>query len=424
MSFAYRLLLLFILSIPFLPAVDPAWLRPAAALGGAAMLGLAAIAPRQDLLAASRELRIFSLALLFPLVWMLLQVVPVPDSLANPIWHMASAALKQSSGLSTVSVAPDNTLGCLFAWLSLVAIFVAGLIICRDRTRAAACFLALGVVTTLISLQALLGRLGIPEGLPAASGMFFMSAMGLLVNSGILIASWGRLRRRSADRPSGGEWVKLAVAVLGIVVCGDVLRVSAQLADLIVALSGPATLFFIAMARRLRSGPRLALTAYLAITALAALLAGPQWQESWSIPGLARSSDMDAVAAAQRAIANTPALGNGVGSFASTISIYQDMRASPILPVSAMSSVAVEWGRPALLIVLVLALQFFTHAFVGAIGRGRDWLYPSTAAASVFVITADAFLGPSLLEGTSQILVAVILAIGASQVGSHSMATD
>jgi hypothetical protein len=96
--------------------------------------------------------------------------------------------------------------------------------------------------------------------------------------------------------------------------------------------------------------------------------------------------------------------------------VYQDFGAAPILdPPSTMVGVAVEWGRPALLILAISAIRVFAGTLRGALRRGRDSFYPAAAAACVAVVLFEAFCDPSLTHLTVQTIFAVIVGLGVSQ---------
>jgi hypothetical protein len=78
-------------------------------------------------------------------------------------------------------------------------------------------------------------------------------------------------------------------------------------------------------------------------------------------------------------------------------------------------SIAIEWGRPALLILVGIAVQLFFFIFRGAVRRGRDSFFPSAAAASVLVVLCQSFVDPSLLTPTAQIIITVMIGLGLSQ---------
>jgi hypothetical protein len=91
-------------------------------LGVAVILVGAALGPEADVVTAAQLLRRLSLAMLFPILWMVLQIVPLPASwLGNPVWSTASAALGKASSLAHVSVDPGATLQSLVAYLTMLA---------------------------------------------------------------------------------------------------------------------------------------------------------------------------------------------------------------------------------------------------------------------------------------------------------------
>jgi hypothetical protein len=120
---------------------------------------------------------------------------------------------------------------------------------------------------------------------------------------------------------------------------------------------------------------------------------------------------------AKRAISDVPWLGNGVGTFSSLVQIYQDFGRAPILgPASTAIAVAVEWGKPALAVLIGLAILLVIGLLLGAVRRGRDSFFPSAAAASVLVTLGEAFCDSSLFNLTVQIVLSILIGLGISHI--------
>src|SRR5262249_6761364 len=155
----------------------------------------------------------------------------------------------------------------------------------------------------------------------------------------------------------------IAVSVAAIVALGQ-----RQLLSLVGL--GFALMLFVAVVRRLGLRPWPA--TILAVILVAATGAGlARSAASTDLLRLAEFSTDESLAIAQRALSGSPCAGNGVGSFAEISRVYRDFGTSgSVMPPSTAVAVAIEWGRPALLVLAALALQLFFFNLRGAVGRG------------------------------------------------------
>ncbi len=84
-------------------------------------------------------------------------------------------------------------------------------------------------------------------------------------------------------------------------------------------------------------------------------------------------------------------------------------------PASTMARIAIEWGRPASIVLILIAAQLFVLMFTGALRRGRDWFFPAAASACILVLFCEAFCDQSLTHPSSQIIAVVITGLGLAQ---------
>ena len=164
-----------------------------------------------------------------------------------------------------------------------------------------------------------------------------------------------------------------------------------------------------------RSWPAVALFVTLAAIAAAVILPRLHNPDSGAIAGFA-ISPAESLALARRAIADTPWLGSGVGTYRLLVPTYQHFGSAPALePPSTAISIAIEWGKPALFILVAFAVELFVFVFRCAVRRGRDAFFPSAAAGAVLVMLGEAFCDSSLLTTTVQIVVAMMVGLSLSQ---------
>jgi hypothetical protein len=426
LSIAFRLLIVLLAAIPALAIAHEGFVRHVTPLAVAVILVGATLDPLTDVATVAQLLRRFSLAMLFPILWMVLQVVPLPASWpANPIWSTASAALGDASSSAHVSVDPAATLRSLVTYLTMLALIVASAIVARDRHRAETIFYVLSTVATFMSLEVLISqRDAFKDIVPAAGSapvtFVAMAALATLANGAIIIMAIERhLSRRNAENsPIRPLILRLVLAAFGLGIAVAATRSLASGGVQAATALGFAAIIFVAIARRLEFHSWLSVALFLVLAGIAATIIIPQLRDT-SQTGLAKfaaSSPAEALALAARAMSGTPWLGNGVGTFRSLVPIYQDFGTVPALePPSTAIAVAIEWGTIALAITIAFAAQLFLFTFRGAVRRGRDSYFAATAAAGVLVMLCEAFCDPSLLDATVQIAAAVLIGLGLSQ---------
>ncbi len=423
LSIAFRLLIILLAATPIFAIDAGARVEAAFAVAAAIILILAATGVQGGAQPAMRLIRRFSLAMLFPIAWMLLQVAPLPpSSLTNSIWSTTSIALNDSTLWAHISLDPGSTLRGLFHYLAVMSLLTGTIIVTRDRHRAETTLLVLSIVTTFISLELLLGQMPAFAGMIPHPAEAFVSVAALAVLAGcavIIMAAERHLSRRDQDDVS---WTPL-LSRLAIGLAGATLGLAAASSlaprNMLIAIAlGGATLLFITVVRRngLRAWPSLTLFVFFAGLATILLIPHLQNAPSAGIAGFA-VGDTEMLALAERALADVPWLGSGVGSFTLLTQVYRDFGATlaPVPPSTAIS-VAIEWGVPALAALAALALLVSAALFLGAVRRGRDSFYGAAAAAAILTLLCGAFCDPGLLLLTTQIVAVVTVGLGLSQI--------
>lgn len=426
MQIAFRLLIILLAGIPALAIAHDSLLEQAVTAAAALILVPAATAPETDVSSAAQLLKRISLAMAFPALWMVLQLLPLPfPTLANPIWSMASVALDAPLP-GRVSIAQGATLRSLLAYLAMLSLLISTVIVARDRRKAETLFYVLNTVTTFMSAEVLIGRFDafagmIPSsGSAAASAFTSMAALSALANGASIIMTIERhLSSRDAQKASSMPLlIRLAGAVLGLGISLAALK-SLAVGGMTAAVAlGFVAIIVVAAVRRLevRSWPATILFGIVAAIALTIAIPRLQNASSPTIAGFATLATAESLSLAERAMADTPVLGNGVGAFRSLETIYRDFGAASVLqPPSTALGVAIEWGKPALLILVLVAIQLFVSLFRGAIRRGRDSYFAAAAAATVLVLLCQAFFDQGLLNATVQIVGAIMIGLGLAQ---------
>jgi hypothetical protein len=423
---AFYLLTILLAATPILAIANGAFAQHAVAFTAAIMLLVAAMAPEREITAAAQLLKRFSLAILVPILWMVLQTVPLPlPSLVNPIWSTTGIALNKSSLVGHISVDPGATLRGLISYLSVLSLMMSTVIITRDRHRAETTLFVLTAVTTFMSVEVLVGQLDsfagiIPIAGTATSTFAAAAALAALAN-GALIAM---AVERHLNRPDPSNLLaspllfRLFLGLAGVAISLAAMKVLTQASLLAATGLGFTVFLFIAVVRRLgiRPWPSAILLAIFVAMAIAVALPRFQLGPSAAMLGFVTQAALGSLEFAQRALSDASWTGTGVGTLELLSKVYQDFGTEPVLaPPSTAVLIATEWGRPALLILIAFAIQLFLFTLRGAVRRGRDFFFASVAAAAVLVMVCESFLDSSLLSPTIQIIVAVMIGLGLSQ---------
>ncbi|MFL6835826.1 MAG: O-antigen ligase family protein [Bradyrhizobium sp.] len=428
MSTAFYLLTILLASTPVLAIADGTFAQHVIVFAAALIMAAAVTSPEAEFQEFAQLSKRFSLAMLFPILWMVLQAVPLPfASLVNPIWSTTAIALKEPSLPGHISLDPGSTLRSIIFYLTILSLVISTVIITKDRHRAETTLFALSVVTTFMSAEVLIGRLDAFAGMIPAAGtargapFAATAALAVMANTAVISRAIERQRKRSASQNlfSSPLFVGLISGLGGIIIALAAMRVLAQ-GNLFLATGlGFVVFVLIAAVRRLglRSWPAAIL--FTVLLAIAAVVAWPHFQASSAIGLLGfvtAGTSADALVLAQRALSVTPLMGSGVGTFELLWRAYLDFGAKPILTApSTAVSIAIEWGQPALLILAGFAAQLFFFTMRGAIRRGRDSFFASAGAAGILVVLCESFVDSSLLSPTVQIIVAVMTGLGLSQ---------
>ncbi|WP_212504156.1 hypothetical protein [Bradyrhizobium lablabi] len=360
---------------------------------------------------------------------MALQTFPAPfSSLANPIWSATSTALNEPSLPGRISIDPGATLRSLFFYLTSVSLVVSTVIVAKDRHRAETILFVLSAVTTFMSVEVLLGRLGwfaslIPD-IGAPTSPFPAAATLAILANGALVARALERHQHQQDMYNSASlpfWLGVLSCLSGIAVAFAAIATLARGTLLAVTGLGLTVMVFIAAVRRLgfRSWPSAIL--FVVLAAMAASMAVPHFQSGGS--GLLGFVGFvpEEVALAERLLADAPWLGNGVGTFGLISRAYQDFGTGALAaPPSTAVLIAIESGRWALVVLAGIAAQLFFVTFRGAIRRGRDSFFSAAAAAGVLAVLCESFLDSSLSSSSIQIIVAVMVGLGLAQAAGRT----
>lgn len=361
--------------------------------------------------------------LAIPAVWMLIQAVPMPvPGLANPIWASAAAGLGRSL-MGRISVSPDATLLSLARYLAIVGIGLAAMAVSIDRRRAEWMLFWLTGITSLVAGLLVIDNLGIVKFLEANGSLAVASPIAATGVLGTVIAACAAIRayeryetRRSVNEMTFGKFARAFALSLGAFsICWFAL--SGRSVQIFAAACATATVVLIEVIRRLGLGrwvgAAIALVAITVASAVAVNQAGVARDLTLRFAGGAPGAS---VAVAERIMADTRWTGSGAGTFSALTPIYRDVDDADIsaAPTTA-AAIAIDLGRPLLLVSVLTMIAAAALLLRGALRRGRDSFYPVAGVGCVLALTIEAFTDATALSSAPQIIAATVLGLALAQ---------
>lgn len=428
MTIAFGLLLILIVGSPVFLIADTLLVR--GLLAGYCAIATAVVAWSIRPVEAgflSKLMRPAAALVAIPAIWMLLQALPLPfESLQHPIWSSARTALGDSV-IGSISVSRGATLIALTRYLTAFALFFVATAVTIDRQRAELALVWLMIVSALLTALLIFHNAG---------GFFFLgeittdgphaaitaaATLGTVLAAGVFVYDIERYETRHNRPDFSGGW--LIASILGASLCFLLCWIGVLLftstAALFAAASGLGAFVLIVGFRRLGLSPRAGFILVAAAIALPLSIIAKLLVEENRDLTLRFATHVPAATleAAQRIIADTGWLGSGAGVFSALLPIYQES-ATPLVAAVAPTTAAatiIGLGRPALWIVVVLALLAIARLASGALQRGRDSFFPATAAGCAIVLLSEAFFDASLLGSTTIVLGSIAMGLGLAQ---------
>jgi len=381
----------------------------------------------------SSIIRPIAIAATVPVLWMLIQVLPLkPIGLANPIWESGAAALGRPLA-GSISIDPGLTLVSLARYLSTAAIVFVAVAVAIDRHRAEWILFALIAATTLIGsmiLAAGFGSFTFPnnyESGPTGIAATDSAGLGVILAAAAAFRAFGHGNMKSPDQGISTvrfPWAFVAFLV-AVAICSLAVFASTTSQTYFAITSGVATLAVAIIIRRFRLG----LWGYSGIASVALIIAiavvalQPAGRMTDLTLAFAVQTPAPQIALTQRILAETSWTGTGAGTFAAILPVYQEidqLATGPFAP-SAAAAIAVEMGRPYLWATLVVAIVFVVALLRGSMRRGRDSIYSMAGASCVVAITLLAFGNTGVFSTPVMVIAAVAIGIAVAQSKSRSI---
>lgn len=430
MSLAFSLLAALIVATPLVALIEGPVVQGIVAVLTAAVLATTAwSAPPGEARFLSRVLRPAAIGLALPAIWMAMQAVPSPlDVLSNPIWASVQGALGERNE-GAISIDPGITLVALARYLANAAVVIGAAAAAVDRRRAEMLLFALAAAPVLAAIMLFVhGFTALPfvgEAGDRASARSWVAecALGAPIAAAAFGHLWERFERAAGKAGATRyRFAALACCVGGLAICFLALFFAASAQLFLIAVCGLAIIAAVTLIRRLNVSPWL--SAASAIVALVAFAAAISLHADPRADLTLRYADAPAgtVAPAERMLADGAWAGSGGGVFAALLPIYSDVDdvAQGDSAPTAAAGVAIELGKPALWIVVAMAVLAVGLLLRGAFARGRDSMYPLAAASSTFVFALAAFATSSVFATPVALLAAATLGLGIAQSVSRS----
>jgi hypothetical protein len=398
---------------------------------GVAAVALAVTAkslrPGETVFLAS-ALRPALLAAAIPALWIVAQILPI-GILAHPIWRSASTALAEPL-LGRISIDPADSITSLGDYFLFAAVTFLSAAVAADRQRAAWMLSALTIVSTVISLIAIGHRLvfhGLaPFQFLQTTECISLGAIFAAANCVHAIERYGlRQHRPHALRQAWPtERQALIAGFASLAICGLALSLAAERHAALPAAYGLLTLVIVWTLRRCALGSWGAARIAIPVLTIVVLLIGSlPVRQALSIPlAFASTANLSNTALSQRMMDDAPAAGIGAGTFRNLAPVYrEDKDPSPSLaPATAAAAFAIELGKPMLWLIVALTIGFALALLQASLRRGRDWLYPATAASGLVTTLLLTFVDAGLLGTATALSVSVMLGMGLAQSKSRT----
>lgn len=389
-----------------------------------AMLAIAIFMRSSALIRLARLLRpVLVVTLAMPVLWMILQVAPIPvRGLGNPIWATASAALDEPLA-ARLTVDVRATMLSFAQYIAVIATALATAVLALERQRAAHTLYVLTSVGAFLSAlliwrtrDGLDASLAGEHALAEANGSV-AAVLGILLATAMAIGTVDQLRHRTQPRNSTiAPKLILTNVILSMLLCMSALLASSNSTIIVATFLGAGTLVAVMAIRKWFFGPWG--TAGVLATAIVLLLA------SFTVIPIKRNADLTIAlstqnqTATERMLQDTGLAGSGAGAFRALLPIYRDvgmsaMRERP----TAAAAIAVGMGQPFIGGLLVVAMLCAFTLFRRSLSRSSDYIYPAVGAAASVSLPILALAEGGMTDLPASLLVAAVygLAFGQSR---------
>lgn len=373
----------------------------------------------------TRTMRSLFLCALVPAVWILIQILPLPMStLVHPIWISAQAALDNSIW-GSISIDRGSTLMAFISYAFAASVIFISAAVTIDRSRADDLLFWLTFITTSAALIFVILQLGaghflVPiELMMPADSWISLTALGVILNVAASMRAIERYEtRRSSQNASFNKFGLTLIAYLAATAfCAVSIIAFAGTPTVFATVFGLVTFGVVVIIRRLGLGPWVNIVFVLTIIVVGLTIVVTNWQSGDLTISFASHTSQATNQTIQSMLSDTRWMGNGAGSFDALLPIYQTIDSSiagHYAPTSA-ATIVIELGRPALYVILLIAVILLVQLLRGALQRGRDSFYPTAGASCIVLLTLEAFCDAALLEKSVTIIASAVIGLALAQ---------
>lgn len=384
----------------------------------AAILAVGLFSTSSTLACFAKLLRpLLILALTAPVLWIALQVIPIPlRGIGNQIWATASAALDQPLA-ERFSVDVRETILALSHYNVVLAAALVTTVVTLDKHRAEQVLYILVSITTIICIFSIWRNSNLSDSGPTEQVWTgsTAAALGVLLSIAMAIRAIDQLRRpRRSPRSPMEPLAILTCAILSSIISVAAIALCSGSTALIAVLLGVTTLLTVVAIRRWFFGP----WGRAGVLVTAAML----FVASFTFIPINRNADLTIAlstqtrAATERMLQDTHPIGTGAGTFVALLPIYGDvgmlaMRERP----TAAAAIAVEMGRTFLCGLLIVTAISAYILFGRALSRNHAYIYPAVGAGASVSLTILAFAENNLFDFWASLLVAAVYGLACAQ---------
>jgi hypothetical protein len=367
-----------------------------------------------------------AVAAAIPAIWIFMQMLPLEIvGISNPIWDSAAMGIGHPIR-GAITVDPGFTLLSLARYFTTMGILFLSIITCLDRRRAEWVLFALTTATAMTALVLVGDHLSGVNVLFATAnaalgaGALDSAALGLILSSASAIRAFERFetQRIRGNSSIAAFAAELAFCFAAFAACTLAIFHHAAGRLFLAATSGLAMLAVVVLIRRLGLGPwgRSAIGSLVIVMVISLVAVQPTARMTALMLPLTPQVTA-APSVTERILAASPWTGTGAGTFATLLPIYRD--ADEVItehsPPNVATKVAVEAGRPAVWIVLFIAIAAAAALFRGALRRGRDSFYSAAGAGSIVTLVMLAFTNVGMLQPSTAIVSSAVLGLAFGQ---------
>jgi hypothetical protein len=425
-SLVYISLLLLVAATPILLFFDNLIIGGAIELYVAIALAVIAIRMRPG--EARHLLKLIRLPMMlaaFPLVWMLIQLLPLPiGGLSRSIWESAAQALNTPLSAS-ISIDPGMTILALGHYASIIgAAFIAAAISVerQNAEKLLSMLCTAAVLISLIPVAYAVGRLTVLDDATATRlhpSIMTACAIGIVLFSASAVMVIERYEQRRHRHQFLSQFlIPIGIRLCGFLVCALTL-ISSDMDDAIFAAAcGLAFIVIIYFVRMIGLGSRTAFAIVcVAIIATVTIV----WTNGSPEVGAMLwrymiGTNSEAASFYGRAVNEAGLAGTGGGTFGAISILYGTQGPLNVLhPPTFAAQIAIELGRPMLWVIIGLGCAVIASCAQSVFNRGRDFFYPLAGAGVSVAMILSSFSNAGVANPAISLLVAVTLGAAFAQ---------